>query len=47
MAGQVVLLVHEGEIDKETGLEPLANRVGAVYEIERVSSSHSTIRRES
>jgi DNA sulfur modification protein DndD len=41
MAEQVVLLVHEGEIDRESGLEPLAHRIGAAFEIERVSSSES------
>jgi DNA sulfur modification protein DndD len=41
MAEQVVLLVHEGEIDRTTGLEPLAARIGAALEIERVSSSES------
>jgi DNA sulfur modification protein DndD len=45
MAEQIVLLVHEGEIDRSNGLDPLANRIGAVYEIERVSSSHSQLRR--
>lgn len=43
MAEQVVLLVHEGEIDKVTGLTPLASRIGAVYDIVRVSSSQSKI----
>lgn len=43
MAEQVVLLVHEGEIDKATGLQPLAARIGAVYDIVRVSSSQSRI----
>jgi DNA sulfur modification protein DndD len=43
MAEQVVLLVHEGEIDKATGLQPLASRIGAVYDIVRVSSSQSRI----
>ncbi len=43
MAGQVVLLVHEGEIAKSGGLAPFADRVGAVYEIERISSSQSRL----
>jgi DNA sulfur modification protein DndD len=43
MADQVVLLVHEGEIDRTTGLTPLASRIGAVYDIVRVSSSQSKI----
>lgn len=41
MAEQVVLLVHEGEIDRDAGLEPLAARIGRAIEIERVSSSQS------
>jgi DNA sulfur modification protein DndD len=41
MAEQIVLLVHEGEIDRDSGLEPLANHIGAAFEIERVSSSQS------
>lgn len=45
MADQVVLLVHEGEIDRSTGLEPLKTRIGGVYEIERISSSHSELRK--
>jgi DNA sulfur modification protein DndD len=45
MAPQVILLVHAGEIDPETGLEPLADRIGAVFEIERVSASHSSLKR--
>jgi DNA sulfur modification protein DndD len=43
MAEQVVLLVHEGEIDRSTGLSPLASRIGALYDIVRVSSSQSRI----
>jgi DNA sulfur modification protein DndD len=39
----VVLLVHEGEIDRKSGLGPLASRIGAVYDIVRVSSSQSKI----
>jgi DNA sulfur modification protein DndD len=45
MAEQVVLLVHEGEIDRNTGITPFANRIGGVYEIARISSSHSELRR--
>jgi DNA sulfur modification protein DndD len=44
MADQVILLVHEGEIDRETGLGPLASRIGRLYEIQRVSSTESRIR---
>lgn len=43
MAEQVVLLVHEGEIDKKHGLDPLAACIGDVYEIVRLSSSQSRI----
>lgn len=43
MAEQVVLLVHEGEIDRGSGLEPLASRIGVAMEIERVSSSESRL----
>jgi DNA sulfur modification protein DndD len=43
IAEQVVFLVHEGEINRENGLQPIAEHIGAVYEIERVSSSHSII----
>ena len=42
MAEQVVLLVHEGEI-RRSELGPLEERVGVIYEIERLSSSHSRI----
>jgi DNA sulfur modification protein DndD len=43
MAEQVVLLVHEGEMDKVSGLEPIKSRIGATYDIVRVSSSQSKI----
>ena len=46
LAEQVVFLVHEGELDRNRDLQPIANKIGAVYEIERVSSSHSVISRE-
>jgi DNA sulfur modification protein DndD len=45
MAEQIVLFVHEGEIEKGRGMEPLSKRIGAVYEIQRVTSSHSRIAR--
>jgi|CXWL01.1.fsa_nt_gi DNA sulfur modification protein DndD len=45
MADQVVFLVHEGEINRTNGLDPVAQAVGARYEIERVSSSQSRLRR--
>ncbi|MBX7136151.1 MAG: AAA family ATPase [Fimbriimonadaceae bacterium] len=44
-AGQLILLVHDGEIRKETDLEPVAARVGAEYEIVEVSSRNSQIRK--
>jgi DNA sulfur modification protein DndD len=43
MASQIVLLAHEGEIEPDKGLEPIASRIGAVYHIRRVSASHSEI----
>jgi DNA sulfur modification protein DndD len=45
MAEQVVLLAHEGEIDRGKDLQPLAQHIGAVYEIERISSSESRLTR--
>lgn len=45
MASQVALLVHEGEVAKDDGLASVASRVGARYEIQRVTSSKSRIRR--
>ena len=45
MGEQIVFLVHEGEINKETGLEPIATHVGATYQITRINSSHSVIER--
>lgn len=43
MADQVILLVHEGEIRKDVDLEPLKDRIGGVYQIERISSSQSRL----
>ena len=37
MGEQIVFLVHEGEINKETGLEPIATHVGATYQITRIN----------
>ena len=45
MAEQLVFLVHEGEIDRSTGLDPIKEHIGMMYEIQRVSSSHSTLNR--
>lgn len=46
MADQVILLVHEGEIRKDDIIDSLKTRIGAVYNIERVSSSESKLSRE-
>ncbi|WP_408901219.1 hypothetical protein [Photobacterium piscicola] len=43
MADQVVLLVHEGEIDPNKDLENFKERIGARYAIERISSTQSRI----
>jgi DNA sulfur modification protein DndD len=43
MAEQVVLLVHEGEIDPGRDLSNFAERIGARYKIERVSATESRI----
>ena len=43
MADQVVLLVHEGEIDPSTDLSNFADRIGARYKIERISATESKI----
>ena len=42
---QLVLFVHEGEVDKTTDLAELKSRVGCVYEIKEVSLRHSQIER--
>ena len=42
---QLVLFVHEGEVDKVTGLAPLTSKIGCVYEIKEVNSRHSRIER--
>jgi len=43
MADQVVLLVHEGEIDPSRDLSNFAERIGARYQIERISATESQI----
>ncbi|SOZ47894.1 conserved hypothetical protein [Cupriavidus taiwanensis] len=43
--GQLVLLVHDGEIRRESDLAPVASRIGATYEIKEVSPRHSRIER--
>jgi DNA sulfur modification protein DndD len=45
VTSQFVLLVHSGEIRKETDLAVIADRVGAVYEIREISSTHSRLER--
>jgi DNA sulfur modification protein DndD len=44
-ASQLVLLVHEGEINRETDLKTIAQRIGAEYEIVAKSSKVSKIER--
>lgn len=43
--GQLVLLVHDGEIRRDSDLAPVAARIGAAYEIKEVSPRHSKIER--
>lgn len=45
-AAQVVLFVHEGEVMKHGGFDAVASKVGAMYTIERVSSSQSMIKKD-
>ena len=45
VTSQFVLLVHSGEIRKETDLAIIAERVGAVYEIREISSTQSRLER--
>ena len=45
-SAQVVLFVHEGEVNPEKDLDVVAERVGAVFRLERVSSSQTRIQRE-
>jgi DNA sulfur modification protein DndD len=40
---QLVLLVHDGEIRRETDLEPIASKIGAEYEIKEVNPRHSIL----
>lgn len=42
---QLVLFVHEGEVDKTTDLAELKSKIGCVYEIKEVSLRHSRIER--
>ncbi len=43
MAEQVVLLVHEGEIDPSRDLSNFAERIGVRYQIQRISATESRI----
>lgn len=45
VTSQFVLLVHSGEIRKETDLAVIAERIGAAYEIKEISSTHSRLER--
>ncbi len=40
---QLILLVHDGEINRQNGLALIASRIGAAYEIKEVNSRHSKI----
>lgn len=45
VTSQFVLLVHSGEIRKDTDLAVIAERIGAVYEIKETSSTQSRLER--
>ena len=45
VTSQFVLLVHSGEIRKETDLAVIAERIGAVYVIKEISSTQSRLER--
>ena len=47
MSEQIVLLIHEGEINANRDIEFFATRIGARYEIKRISATHSRIERMS
>lgn len=40
---QLILFVHEGEVNRDRDLDQIASRVGRVYEIKEVNTRHSTI----
>lgn len=42
-AGQLILLVHDGELRRDTDLAPVAARIGKSYAIREVSPRHSKI----
>ena len=41
--GQLVLLVHDGELRRDTDLAPVASRIGKAYAIREVTPRHSKI----
>ena len=43
IAEQIIILVHEGEINRDTDLEPIGDRIGSIYDITRISSSQSQL----
>lgn len=45
-ARQLVLLVHDGEIRRETDLAPIAERIGKTYAIREITPRHSKIEAE-
>ena len=45
VTSQFVLLVHSGEIRKDTDLAVIAERIGAIYEIREISSTQSRLER--
>lgn len=47
VTSQFVLLVHSGEIRRETDLVALAPRIGAIYDVREINSRHSVIERQS
>jgi DNA sulfur modification protein DndD len=44
LAGQVVLLVHEGEVNTQEAHELIGEHLQAEYEIQRISSEHTVIK---
>lgn len=46
VTSQFVLLVHSGEIRRETDLVALAPRIGAIYDVREINSRHSVIERQ-
>lgn len=45
-ANQIVLFVHEGEVDPERDLAQIYSRIGAMFALERVSSSQTKVVRK-